>query len=432
MAEQFSRLGSELVEYERLYIVTSELERKTVKRNDSSAHVFLLLEYIHKNEIYDNLQNYCDEYKINFNNDRFLRNYSSREIKIILNSVISLINDLVGNFKIKYYVDEPVSNLPNAIFNSVLGAKGIICMHFHCLWLPGHMFFVHDKSQRAPATLNLIPLGEAKSLVSRHYEQRAKGHAKPVYVINYSSFLPRLKDITLLSSKVLLRKLLRKREFYINKDPRSHLTQIGCLLASFKGGYDDTNDISRLNKVVIYPLHYEPEAVVSYYSENTRQVDVVNSIIDALPIDYHLLLKEHPSQPGALNTSQWKCVRENRRVLKMSGSFNVNALLSDRTKEVTVVSLGSTMALESAMLGRRTVIIGGVHFSKMPGVLSISDPKDWTLVLNHKSPDLTECLTWYLNFVSVHSIKGYFSRNHSSPISADEFTRVLDMCDTTI
>jgi hypothetical protein len=274
------------------------------------------------------------------------------------------------------------------------------------------MFFSRDA-----AHADIVPLnqsGDGVEITRRHIESRLSGGALPLYVINYSSPLARIRDIARTLLKAAYRKLRRNGAYYLDRDVSAHLIHARALLGSFCGGYASKRLLADLRgKYIIYPLHYEPESILNYFSEFNRQQEIVEQIIDSLPLGYELILKEHPSQPGALNMPSWRGVTQCRRVIKIRGEVNARALLK---YDVAVVSIGSTLAIEAALAGRPVGVLGKVHFAGMPGITPLSSPRDLNQLLSAPPSQRQQIEHWYGNFLDTHCFQGNIMKSKTTPV----------------
>lgn len=403
LAQEFSRVGVQLTEFERIYIVVRKDEEDLIQNNDPKGHVFYLknAKSVQKSDFK------VEDVSNAFNNDRFLRFYDSGEVQAILKGVHALIDELSEKFQIVAYMDEPVSGYPNFSFNQSFASQGALCLHFQPSWLPGFMFFSSDCAQRVVPKLNAMSNGV--ELARHHIQQRKSGLAVPLYVINYGGWWARVKDIGLTAAKGFYRKMFRKTSYYLDRDISAHLFHCKSLLASFKGGYLSKHEASKLKgRYVLFPLHYEPEAVLNYFSPFKRQVEIAEKILDSLPEGYQLIVKEHPSQPGALNLSKWQELVKSKRVIKVAGSDNARFFLG---LDVVVVSIGSTLALEAAMAGLPVGVLGSVHFAEMPGISHLNTPDEWIRLIHTKPAEESELVQWYGNFLNQNCFAGNFMKN---------------------
>ena len=150
------------------------------------------------------------------------------------------------------------------------------------------------------------------------------------------------------------------------------------------------------SKLIVFPLHYEPEAVVSYFSPYSNQLDLVNQIFERLPPDCLLVLKEHPSQPGATRLNKWKDLVKCERVRVVKGMEKLSDLLA---YESVVVSIGSKAALEASLLGRRAYVFGKPHYRDIPGVEYVSDISKLNIDWGRR--DVTQTDIWAVSYTHL-------------------------------
>jgi len=414
LSTEFPKLKKYFLDYKRIYVVCSSNEKKNVKNLDKESIVY---------NIHEKFGNQSD-IKIDFNtfnNDRFLRNYSNKEIKEIITTIINITNEINNTFSVKFYLDEPVSGFPNFFFNTEFKKNGCLCMHFQPSWVPNLLYFVTDSAQLDPIKVNITQNGD--EIVNNHVEDRNIGKSKPTYVINYSSINKRIYDIILNSLKLFYRVLFKKKQYYLDADVSAHLIHIKCLYLSIFKKYS-LDPIKSLNyKYVLFPLHYEPESVLNYFSKYTRQEEIASQILDTLPMGYKLILKEHPSQPGALHLNKWDDLRKSKRVVLLKGKYNTKSLFDNLN--VCVVSIGSTMALEAALYGKLVGVLGDVHFSNAPGIYKLNSPKDWTSLIGNETASPQEIKKWYSKFINDYCIKGNIMKDNTILNDFDKFLKNL-------
>ena len=113
------------------------------------------------------------------------------------------------------------------------------------------------------------------------------------------------------------------------------------------------------NKYIFYPLHAEPEIAISNFSRRYQnQIEVIRNIALQMPVDYKLLVKEHPRNIGRRGKGYYEkilripnvdfanfelpsieIVRASRLVIVLSGNIGFEAVLS----QVPVISFGSAI-----------------------------------------------------------------------------------------
>lgn len=370
LSQEFPALAPYLPGYERVYIVTKQSEADNVAGLDPQGHVFDLGAYIRDTtpQMVVRDATFVQMHTL-VARDRYLRRMTPPQIVQVVHGLRRMMDDIKARFEIKFYFDEPVSGFINDAINRWVRAAGGQCCHFQTTWLPGHMFFAADAGQTEPVALNMMENTEAK--IETHIAQRLKNQALPAYLHNYNSPFRTLKEAARFAAMGLNR-MRRKSSIFIDADPWPHFFQARCLWLSLFARYDSIAAFKKLEdpKLVVFPLHYEPEAVIYYFSEFTNQLDLASAIFDRLPPDTYLVLKEHPSQPGATRLPKWRELVANERVKIIKGTDKLADLLAF---ESAVVSIASTAALEAAMLGRPAYVVGTPHFRHFPGVTPIDD-----------------------------------------------------------
>ncbi len=403
LATEFPKVASMLDGLAHVYITANQREADQVLRHDPCGEVFLLDDA----DRWPQPQPEPDETA--FNRDRFLRNYSQRSILNVLRVLQGISQECLGKYKVDIYVDEPVSGYPNMYFNRVFSASGAKCLHFQTAWVPGYMFFTADAAQAAPVEIGWR--ADWASIVDAHIDNRRKGLARPTYVIDYGLCRQRIRDALLTAGKGVYRKLIRRNDFYIDMDASAHWLHVNCLVRSFSSArYCPDLVGADGGRYVLFPMHYEPESVLNYFSQFQRQEEIAAKILDTLPINFRLILKEHPSQPGALGLPKWRSLVSSERVIALPGGHDARKLLN---LDVVVVSIASTLALESAVAGRPVGVMGQVHFASMPGIKHLDSPEEWLTLLDFQPATLSEIKSWYAEFMTRHCFPGSVMRNNA-------------------
>lgn len=403
LATEFPKVASMMDGLAHVYITTNQREADQVLRQDPRGEVFMLDDI----DRWPQPQPEPDETA--FNRDRFLRNYSQSSILNVIRVLQGISQECLGKYQVDIYVDEPVSGYPNLYFNRIFAAAGAKCLHFQTAWVPGYMFFTADAAQAAPVDIRWR--ADWASIVDTHVDNRQKGLARPAYVIDYGRYRQRIRDAVLTAGKGLYRKLIRRNDFYIDSDAAAHWLHVNCLVRSFSTSRYSPELIGAAGeRYVLFPMHYEPESVLNYFSQFQRQEEIAAQILDTLPINFRLILKEHPSQPGALGLPKWRSLVNSERVIALPGSHDARKLLN---LDVVVVSIASTLALESAVAGRPVGVLGKVHFASMPGIKHLDSPQEWLTLLDYQPASLLEIKKWYAEFMDRHCFPGSIMRNNT-------------------
>lgn len=411
LSQEFPTLARYLLNYERIYIVTKQAEADNVARQDPEGHIFDLGAYIRDTtpQMVVRDAQFTQMHTL-VARDRYLRRMAPPQIVAVVHGLRRMLDDIGARFSVAFYFDEPVSGFINDAINRWVRAADGQCCHFQTTWLPGHMFFAADAGQTEPVPLNMMEGGVAK--IEAHIAQRLKNQALPTYLHNYNSPLRILKEAARFAAMGLNR-MRRKASIFIDADPWPHFFQARCLWLSLFARYDSIPTFAKLEgaRFVVFPLHYEPEAVIYYFSKFTNQLDLASAIFDRLPPDTYLVLKEHPSQPGAARLHKWRELVGNKRVKIIKGTDKLADLLAF---ESAVVSIASTAALEAAMLGRPAYVVGTPHFRNFPGVTPIDDIEALEIDWDHEAVPHDEMAKWYGAFIDGNTAPIQIMRGRTS------------------
>lgn len=405
LATEFPRLAQAMHDRPRVYIVMNEIEAATVAAADTGGEIVIV------GASGASALGTSDSGAVS--RDRTLRFAGREEIEQVRRAVNGACDTVLQRHpNPAFHFDEPVSGYANEVFNRRFKAAGALCLHFQAAWVPGYLFFVSDVGQSQPVELNLLSGG--RGLVEDHIERRASGKGLPHYVLSYGKVGARARDMATTYGKAAYRTLLRRDGSYLDRDAEAHLFHARALRRSLIGRYsadpvDEGGDVTAKDDtpMVVFPLHYEPESLLSYFSAYYRQEDIAARLLDSLPPDGRLVIKEHPSQPGALLLPKWRDIVRAKRVVALPGNYPASRLLA---LNPTVASLGSTFALEAALAGCPTGVLGSVHFRDAPGVSRIDRPEDWPTLADQPSASGDDMATWYGSFLDRYCFGGNLMR----------------------
>lgn len=119
---------------------------------------------------------------------------------------------------------------------------------------------------------------------------------------------------------------------------------------------------------IYFPLHFQPERstlILSPYY--TNQLELVENIAKSLPIDYTLLVKEHPKQ-GVMG---WREIGFYKKIIKIPNVKLVH--ISTENEELInnssiVITVTGTSGLEAAMAKKPSIILADLIYSDIPSV----------------------------------------------------------------
>jgi len=128
--------------------------------------------------------------------------------------------------------------------------------------------------------------------------------------------------------------------------------------------YFEKIDKNEENIFFLFPLHLQPEASTSvsatYFYD---QVNTIRNVAFSLPFPYKLYVKEHPTALGTKPISFYKKIKKIPNVTLISHYENVKDLIE---KSQGVITLTSTIGIESALSGKLAYILGNVFYDYHP------------------------------------------------------------------
>lgn len=409
LSKEFGLFSNDFVGYKKIFIVVQVSEKKIVQKIAVDSDIYCFDE-INTDEIDVFRSRKRDQ---NFNSihnlDRFLRFLDDQDINEVEQKILFILDRIFASSDPKFFFDEPVSGFINHYLNTFFRINGVVNCHFQSSWLPDYWYFTSDIAQSEPLTLSAIK--NSKDLMLEHLELRKNNQARPNYVLNYDNLLFVVRDIIKTITKILYRIFFKQNSNYLYKSIYPHTFHLRSLIGSIFFNYINLSNIDKDKKYIIFPLHYEPESLISYFSKHIRQQDIANRILDSLPLDYKLILKEHPSQPGALSLPLWQNIIRSKRVIPLSGKVNSKEVF--KLKPI-ILSLGSTMCIEAALEGLKVFVLGKVHFKDMPGIIHIKNPEDWLSYENASlKVDQKDIYDWYEQFLEAYCFKGNFIKDNT-------------------
>jgi hypothetical protein len=196
-------------------------------------------------------------------------------------------------------------------------------------------------------------------------------------------------------------------------------------------------DLSK--KYVILNLHYQPEMTScpsgDIFVDQRLCVEILRK---NLPKDYHIYIKEHPSQfyshqeghTGRYNEFYEDLLKYNKTQL-IPLETDTFTLIRNAAAVATVTG---TTGWEAMAMGKPVIIFGLTWYEKYNGVLRITDDKTASEIFNFidtfefNKKDLMA----YLHAFTNNSVKGYLYRGIKEQISIEEDQCVNNICNALL
>ena len=323
--------------------------------------------------------------------DRYLRQLDARQRLRVVNILYLALEKVFRLKNITHVLNEPVAFLPAHLMMFLARKFGATELFWNASYLPGHFTFLQclDASEIVtPKRLQYTPQ-EILRLVADHCQKVEADMGKPLYIPTRQCREGLFKRLWLflISALKLSRRLgmlfkkVNPANYIYSLSFQQYLWEFDCCLANIVFMYDNFDDIDN-NRDVFFPIHLEPEAALHYGAPKyINQVAFAEQIAGAIPDGSTLWIKEHPSQPGALGTSNWKSLRRRvGNVRFLPGSLSSRKVI---LKCWGTVSIGSTAGMDSLVLGKPTFVFGGAYYSNYPGAFKSESYEDFAIKIRH-------------------------------------------------
>ncbi len=319
-------------------------------------------------EDFDNLSeaSLSDNYLLtSWASDRFLKGKTLDERKLILSKEISFWHRIINRYK------------PIIVFNEVIAIEISEVLYIESIkndikylgWLPGllpntfywltnpmHSSLDEQVFKKEPDIANLL-------LAEGYIQSVLINKEKPFYVKNlksryhFRSFLGILKSILKESFKAIF-----NAGFNYEKYLSYRIEELKNILLSLIFNYDSLTKLEE-NECILYPLHFEPEATLSYFSEFfSNQILVIENISKCLKTDQILVLKEHPQQKGMLFSKRYRKLKKSfPNIIFLPGEIPSELIIKSMK---SVITLTSTLGWESIIYDVPVVILGKTFYDK--------------------------------------------------------------------
>jgi hypothetical protein len=131
----------------------------------------------------------------------------------------------------------------------------------------------------------------------------------------------------------------------------------------FRKSFVNKNDLKKIN-YILYPLHTEPELVLSQFARPfLNQIEVIRNISLSMPIGMTLLVKEHPMMLGRRPLSYYKKILKISNVKLIDFNLSSEAAL-EHAKQVVIIR--GAIGLEAVIKKKPVVSLGKSLFDILP------------------------------------------------------------------
>lgn len=244
---------------------------------------------------------------------------------------------------------------------------------------PRLTFFDHRNSIRY-----IKQISEANSYPEREFESALSGREKndinkglgtQLRKSGFKKSIERLKHFVanLRSEDYRYRLSFKKARIYFAGNKR---------LLNIFGRFIWTSDIPSDSKLVLFPLHVQPEATPDIVAHQfSNQLELARQIASSLPLGTKLLIKEHPNAVGCRSMIALSKFGQLPNTVLISPTYDMQQLMS---KTSVVVSIAGTAAMEAALIGIPAIVMSDIYFSDFHGITRVHGYNELRTVL-HKA-----------------------------------------------
>jgi hypothetical protein len=356
-----------IVEYEKIWHYDDYTFQKLQKPD---------LKYLSKIETQCNVNLwnivYGDRIFYGYNN---FHNFNRNEILSILQYDCKFFESIIDEIKPDFLIMDITAFHEDLILYNIAKSRGIKILTLSDTRFPSRAMVCDkfDKIDDEPDNLYDVPIEIEKTL--EQLQQITKD-----YVNYHQDFINHFRSSIFQRFKAGIRFLL----FVNNKKYTQHYPNFGknklrilykqisfLFLRSIRQFFLKQNSLSKIpnnQKFIYFPLHGEPERTLLYGAPfYTNQLEVITNVAKSIPVDYKLIVKDHPIQKsnGWRPISFYKKIKKLPNVELINPEFSGDELLE---KCSLVVTIGGTVGLNAAFYLKPTIIFSDVLYASLPSV----------------------------------------------------------------
>jgi len=305
--------------------------------------------------------NIWDFWNITLARDKKRQKLDRKEVLSYFQSSFKQVEKIIDEFKPDIYLYYGVAGYDTALFNEVFRQKEVRVLEYVAAIMPNRFTFSEDLSNHWRSLIHEYEEIKKDGLIEnerREAEKFIEGFRnKPkvpdcarVYREGFGNKLNRYKNYA--------KQVLKYREL-----PSNMRFVVWPVIQKYYDvfGYFEKYDESKGEKIVLFPLHFQPEATTLIYGKwYVDQVNLIGNIVKALPLGYTLYVKEHPFGYGNRNPDFYKRIKALPNVRLISPRENNFGLIHKCSLLVTITG---TSGWEALLLGKKVVTFGNIFFN---------------------------------------------------------------------
>lgn len=353
--------------------------------------------------------------RYSFSSDRFLNRFDIEYRSLILGKEITFWRNILKKFQPDVIINETVAIELSEVLAIEAELAGIPVLSSLCSPIPGYFYWKANPFDGSIPDVNDIEPNESmQSWATEYFIQVSERQLKPLYVQTLNSkgkdslwrlpsFLKHDLGLWLKKRKVKKSRIFVYEDYYTS-DP---FVKTKTLIRSYFGNYDHLSDFVG-KKIIFYPLHYEPEATLFYFSEEYQnQLHTIELISISLKQNQYLVVKEHPQQKGRLMRADYSSLRKkHKNVVFIESDISSEELIKSSE---AVVTLTSTAGWEALMWGIPVLVLGTIFYdqcSEVTKIRSYQDLKKRLRTSTYKIPEKKKVIDFIAKFMTTLH-KGY-------------------------
>jgi hypothetical protein len=354
----------ELLYYPECYINKSKINIENIRSLEKKYNLNLWLDIFSERSFY---KYWTDFYK-----------FSKNEIlSIIENSLLFFIEILEKNKPDLILMQHPGENISNLLLYRLAKNQGIKILF-------PNPTYIHNKIVISNNIENNEILDEYNKLIINYKNDEKKFDADYIKKTNLSETVNVQSNYnsgtTNFSQKFnhYVKRLSNDSELIYKNFGKTKLKMIRYKIKNYfrvknRGKFLDSNSIKIINdeKFLYFPLQSEPESKIltssPFYS---NQIQIIENIAKAIPIDYVLYVKEHPIQKMKL----WRSIKDYKDIIKIPNVKLVNPYVNAQeliTKCSGIISISGATGFEALFHKKPVIIFADEFYEEISSVKKI-------------------------------------------------------------
>lgn len=139
-------------------------------------------------------------------------------------------------------------------------------------------------------------------------------------------------------------------------------------------------------RYIYFPFHYTEDAQVRLkYPEGYNQYELIRNIGRNLPVDFKLLVKEHPAYAGGYSLRELRDLSRHPNIVVLHPNISSKEIFEHID---FVITINSTVGYEALFYDKIVITMGSSFYESFPGVINIKDAKEiYPILIDHDLKD---------------------------------------------